>query len=265
MKSVSYDLAKDFHADYPRRPDQILPGGVADAAGQFGRRPDRTGQEAKPDTLTFGFPGYGTPHQIFAEEFKIMTGTTMRHITYKGDAAGTDRRGQRQHLDGVLRPHAGAAADPGRQAELHRGAVAPSAIPTCPTCRRWPRPFRAMRDKAGKASSPAPARRNRSSMRSRGADRRLERPQTAKRFNTLWASSPNGTRPTSSALSSRRKPSNGARSSGPRGLSRSELSSPPPPQSFLVSSTWKECRMRWKIGASTNPVAITMMRPDRIA
>ena len=38
--------------------------------------------------MTYASPGHGTPHQIFAEEFKIMTGTTMRHITYKGTLPG---------------------------------------------------------------------------------------------------------------------------------------------------------------------------------
>ena len=48
MKSVSYDLAKDFTARHPRRPDQILPGGLAVAAGQLGGGSDRACQGASP-------------------------------------------------------------------------------------------------------------------------------------------------------------------------------------------------------------------------
>src|ERR1700733_4325027 len=35
-------------------------------------------------------------------------------------------------------------------------------------------------------------------------------------------------------------------------------------QSFVVS-IWKECSTRWKIGASTTPVAMTIISPDTIA
>jgi tripartite-type tricarboxylate transporter receptor subunit TctC len=38
--------------------------------------------------LTFASSGNGTPHQIFAEEFKIMTGVNLRHIPYKGTLPG---------------------------------------------------------------------------------------------------------------------------------------------------------------------------------
>ena len=44
--------------------------------------------KAKPGELTYASAGIGTPHQIFAEEFKIMTGTDMRHIPYKGTCPG---------------------------------------------------------------------------------------------------------------------------------------------------------------------------------
>ncbi|MGA8494861.1 MAG: tripartite tricarboxylate transporter substrate binding protein [Xanthobacteraceae bacterium] len=87
MKSVSYDLAKDFTpvtlvglTKFCLVVSPSLPvNSVADLIALA---------KKQPDALTFGSPGYGTPHQIFAEEFKIMTGTTMRHITYKGTLPG---------------------------------------------------------------------------------------------------------------------------------------------------------------------------------
>ena len=87
MKSVSYDLAKDFTpvtlvglTKFCLVVSPTLPvNSVADLIALA---------KKQPDALTFGSPGYGTPHQIFAEEFKIMTGTTMRHITYKGTLPG---------------------------------------------------------------------------------------------------------------------------------------------------------------------------------
>jgi tripartite-type tricarboxylate transporter receptor subunit TctC len=39
-----------------------------------------------PGALTYGSGGVGSPHQLFAEMFKAMTGVEMRHIPYKGTA-----------------------------------------------------------------------------------------------------------------------------------------------------------------------------------
>jgi tripartite-type tricarboxylate transporter receptor subunit TctC len=87
MKSVSYDLAKDFTpvtlvglTKFCLVVSPSLPvNSVADLIALA---------KKQPDSLTFGSPGHGTPHQIFAEEFKMMTGTTARHITYKGTLPG---------------------------------------------------------------------------------------------------------------------------------------------------------------------------------
>ena len=87
MKSVSYDLAKDFTpvtlvglTKFCLVVSPSLPvNSVADLIALA---------KKQPDALTFGSPGHGTPHQIFAEEFKMMTGTTARHITYKGTLPG---------------------------------------------------------------------------------------------------------------------------------------------------------------------------------
>jgi tripartite-type tricarboxylate transporter receptor subunit TctC len=44
--------------------------------------------KSKPGELTYASVGLGSPHQIFAEQFKIMTGTDIRHIPYKGAVPG---------------------------------------------------------------------------------------------------------------------------------------------------------------------------------
>ncbi len=86
-KSVSYDLAKDF--------EPICLVGLT----QFGlvvspSLPVNSVAElialakAKPGSLTYASAGIGTPHQIFAELFKTLTGVTIRHIPYKGSIPG---------------------------------------------------------------------------------------------------------------------------------------------------------------------------------
>ena len=87
MKSVSYDLAKDFTP-------VVLVGltkfclVVSPSLGVNSVADLIKLAKAQPDALTFASSGNGTPHQIFAEEFKMMTGTTARHITYKGTLPG---------------------------------------------------------------------------------------------------------------------------------------------------------------------------------
>jgi tripartite-type tricarboxylate transporter receptor subunit TctC len=39
-----------------------------------------------PGSLTYGSGGVGSPHQLFAEMFKTMTGADIRHVPYKGTA-----------------------------------------------------------------------------------------------------------------------------------------------------------------------------------
>ncbi len=86
-KSVPYDLAKDF--------DPIGLIGLT----QFGLVVGPSLQvnsvaaliafaKAHPDALTYASAGIGTPHQIFAELFKSMTGVNIRHIPYKGSIPG---------------------------------------------------------------------------------------------------------------------------------------------------------------------------------
>ncbi len=42
--------------------------------------------KAHPGALTYGSGGVGSPHQLFAEMFKTMTGIEMTHVPYKGTA-----------------------------------------------------------------------------------------------------------------------------------------------------------------------------------
>ena len=87
MKSISYDLAKDFEpvvlvglTQFGLVVSPSLPvNSVADLIALA---------KAKPDALTYASAGIGTPHQIFAEQFKTMTGVNIRHIPYKGAVPG---------------------------------------------------------------------------------------------------------------------------------------------------------------------------------
>jgi len=87
LKSISYDLERDF--------DPVVLVGLT----QFGlvvspSLPVNSVQDlialakAKPEALTYASAGVGTPHQIFAELFKTMTGVNIRHIPYKGTVPG---------------------------------------------------------------------------------------------------------------------------------------------------------------------------------
>ncbi len=42
--------------------------------------------KAHPGSLTYGSGGAGSPHQLFAEMFKSITGIEMTHVPYKGSA-----------------------------------------------------------------------------------------------------------------------------------------------------------------------------------
>ena len=86
-KHITYDLAKDF--------DPITVVGLT----QFGLVVNPSlhintvaeliaRAKADPNALTFASAGIGTPHQIFGELFKTMTGVNIRHIPYKGSIPG---------------------------------------------------------------------------------------------------------------------------------------------------------------------------------
>jgi tripartite-type tricarboxylate transporter receptor subunit TctC len=42
--------------------------------------------KAKPGALAYGTPGIGSPAHLGIELFKVMSGTEMRHVPYKGNA-----------------------------------------------------------------------------------------------------------------------------------------------------------------------------------
>jgi tripartite-type tricarboxylate transporter receptor subunit TctC len=87
MKSVSYDLDRDFDpvtliglTQFALVVSPSLPANsVAELIALA---------KAQPDALTYASAGIATPHQIFAEEFKIATGVKIRHIPYKGAVPG---------------------------------------------------------------------------------------------------------------------------------------------------------------------------------
>ena len=87
MKSVSYDLAKDFAP-------VMLTGLTQFALVVSPTLPVNSVKDlialakSKPGELTYASSGIGSPHQIFAEEFKTMTGTDIHHIPYKGAVPG---------------------------------------------------------------------------------------------------------------------------------------------------------------------------------
>ncbi len=86
-KEVSYDLQKDFApvtlmglTEFCLVVTPSLPvKSVADLIALA---------RAQPNALTYASVGNGSPHQIFAEQFKLATGTSIRHIPYKGSVQG---------------------------------------------------------------------------------------------------------------------------------------------------------------------------------
>lgn len=87
MKSISYDFVKDFEP-------VMLTGLTQFALVVSPTLPVNSVQDlialakAKPRDLTYASAGIGSPHQIFAEQFKAMTGIEARHIPYKGAVPG---------------------------------------------------------------------------------------------------------------------------------------------------------------------------------
>ena len=87
LKSVSYDLNRDFDpvtlvglTQFALVASPALPANsVAELIALA---------KAQPGVLTYASAGIATPHQIFAEEFKLATGLDIRHIPYKGGMPG---------------------------------------------------------------------------------------------------------------------------------------------------------------------------------
>jgi tripartite-type tricarboxylate transporter receptor subunit TctC len=86
-KEVSYNLQKDFapvtlmgFTEFCLVVSPSLPvKSVADLIALA---------KAQPNALTYASVGNGSPHQIFAEQFKLATGVSVRHIPYKGSVQG---------------------------------------------------------------------------------------------------------------------------------------------------------------------------------
>jgi tripartite-type tricarboxylate transporter receptor subunit TctC len=87
MKSISYDFAKDFAPVMLTGLTQFAL--VVSPALPVNSVKDLIAlAKSKPGELTYASSGIGSPHQIFAEEFKTMTGTDIHHIPYKGAVPG---------------------------------------------------------------------------------------------------------------------------------------------------------------------------------
>jgi len=85
MKSLAYDLEKDFAPVMLTGLTQFALV-VAPTLAVSSVKDLIALAKSKPGELTYASSGIGSPHQIFAEEFKIMTGTDIHHIPYKGAA-----------------------------------------------------------------------------------------------------------------------------------------------------------------------------------
>ncbi len=87
MKSILYDFAKDFAPIMLTGLTQFAL--VVSPALPVNSVKDLIAlAKSKPGELTYASSGIGSPHQIFAEEFKTMTGTDIHHIPYKGAVPG---------------------------------------------------------------------------------------------------------------------------------------------------------------------------------
>lgn len=87
MQSVSYDLAADF--------DPIVLVGLTEFSLVVAPSLNVNSvaelialAKAEPGVLTYASAGIGTPHQLFAELFKMIAKVDIRHIPYKGTAPG---------------------------------------------------------------------------------------------------------------------------------------------------------------------------------
>ncbi len=86
-KHVTYDLTKDFDPITVVGLTQF--GLVVNPALHISTVAELVARaKADPNALTFASAGVGTPHQIFGELFKTMTGVNIRHIPYKGSIPG---------------------------------------------------------------------------------------------------------------------------------------------------------------------------------
>jgi tripartite-type tricarboxylate transporter receptor subunit TctC len=83
MKSIGYDFARDFAPVMLTGLTQFAL--VVSPALPVSSVKDLIAlAKARPGELTYASVGLGSPHQIFAEQFKISTGTDIREVPYKG-------------------------------------------------------------------------------------------------------------------------------------------------------------------------------------
>jgi tripartite-type tricarboxylate transporter receptor subunit TctC len=102
-RKLPYDTVKDFipvsQASFQAYVLAVHPGVPASSVKEFIAL-----AKAKPNTLNFGSPGLGTGSQLAAELLKVMTGTQMVHVPYKGSgpALADVIAGQIQFIMGTI-------------------------------------------------------------------------------------------------------------------------------------------------------------------
>ncbi|MGA0595734.1 Bug family tripartite tricarboxylate transporter substrate binding protein [Enterovirga sp. CN4-39] len=82
--SLSYDLERDFIpiAMISRPPHVVVVNPKRVTAKNLGEL--IAAAKANPDGLTYASAGLGTTHHLAAELFKLITGTKIRHVPYRG-------------------------------------------------------------------------------------------------------------------------------------------------------------------------------------
>ena len=103
-----------------------------------------------PGKLSFASGGAGSPHQLYAELFKSLTGIEMTHVPYKGSAPA---------LNDVVAGHVPMLfSDPVPSLPLIRaGKVRALGVTTAIRCRRRPRSRRSRNSAFPDSTSPAGA------------------------------------------------------------------------------------------------------------
>ena len=93
-KKLPYDPDRRFRPARAGRHEPLRAGGQPIAAGALGGR-SRPARQGAPGQLSFASAGPGTPHHLFSELLKTMTGVEMTHVPYRGSVpALTDVAGR---------------------------------------------------------------------------------------------------------------------------------------------------------------------------
>ena len=208
MKSVSYDLGRDFDpivlvglTQFCLVVSPSLPvSSVADLIALA---------KEKPGALTYASAGIATPHQIFAEQFKLATGVDIRHIPYKGAMPGlTDVASGNVSMEFSDLTPALPLIQAGKLKLL--AVLSASRDPDMPNVPALSETVPGYDGSSWQGFLPARERRNRLSARSIPLLSPISNGRKRRRVSRRSASSRNGTRRLNSALSSPRRRQNGS-------------------------------------------------------